>query len=52
MMAIILEHFGELKEAQEKYEEAWKLREELTGVKGSIEDSDADYADLVFYWNQ
>lgn len=50
MLGKILEACGKKEEAQGHFTTAWTLREDLTGIRGSAQDVDADYNDLVFYW--
>ena len=50
MVGRVLEACGQRLEATEQYENAWNLREEITGLKGSTTDTDADYNQLLFYW--
>ena len=38
--------------AESFYQRAWDLREKITGVRGSPLDTDDDYNNAKFYWDQ
>lgn len=52
MLANALVAAGHEDDAEDLFEEAFCLREELTGERGSEDDTDEDYTALVFYWAQ
>ncbi|KAF2118386.1 P-loop containing nucleoside triphosphate hydrolase protein [Lophiotrema nucula] len=50
MYAKSLEKLNKVEEAEALFEEAWGLREETEGLRGSPSDRDEDYVDVLFYW--
>jgi hypothetical protein len=52
MLAKAFEMEGRRDMAAKYYEEAWALRERMSGVRGSARDKDSDYSSVMFYWDQ
>ncbi|KAH8748999.1 hypothetical protein F5883DRAFT_528538 [Diaporthe sp. PMI_573] len=52
MLGKAFEIEGRPDEARPHYEKAWDLREQIDGIHGSSQDVDADYASVMFYWDQ
>lgn len=50
MLARALEQLECFGEASTHYKLAWKMRKEVTGVEGTPDDKDEDYAKMMFYW--
>lgn len=52
MLALVLERVGRAPEASPYFRLAWRMRKEVVGIEGSVNDSDDDYAGMMFYWSQ